>query len=161
MSDAIDRPSAVREGQGFDQERLDAWLRANVEGLSGDLVVEQFGRGYSNLTYLLRVGDREMVLRRPPPGVKIKSAHDMGRELKILSALSTVWPKAPKPIARCDDEGVIGTPFYLMQRVHGVILRAKTPKGLDLLPPRMRACSEALVDTLAEIHTVDWKAIGL
>jgi aminoglycoside phosphotransferase (APT) family kinase protein len=159
--DAIDRPSAVREGQGFDEKKLDAWLRANVVGLSGDLAVEQFGRGYSNLTYLVRVGDREMVLRRPPPGVKIKSAHDMGRELKILSALSTVWAKAPKPIARCDDETVIGTPFYLMERVHGVILRAKTPKGVDLSPPRMRALSEATIDTLAEIHTVDWKAIGL
>lgn len=161
MSDPIDRPSAVREGQGFDVESLKKWLVSRIEVPKGDLVVEQFGRGYSNLTYLLRIGDRELVLRRPPPGVRIKSAHDMGREFRILSALSTVWPKAPKPIARCDDESIVGTPFYLMERARGVILRAKTPPGLDLSADRMKRASEALVDTLAEIHTVDWRAIGL
>jgi len=157
----LDEPSKVREGQGFDEKSLEKWLKASVAGVGGELVVEQFGRGYSNLTYLLRIGGRELVLRRPPPGVKIKSAHDMGREHKILSALCEVWPKAPRPIARCDDASIIGTPFYLMERVRGVILRAKVPPTIDLSPEAMRASSEVLIDTLAEIHTVDWRAIGL
>ena len=113
------------------------------------------------MTYLLRVGDRQVVLRRGPPGVKIASAHGMGREHKILSRLSNVWPKVPKVIALCDDESVIGGAFYVMERVHGVILRAKLPEGIALPPERMKHLSEALIDTLAEIHTTDLAAAEL
>ena len=151
----------MREGQGIDVAKLDPYLRAHIEGLSGPLQVEQFGRGYSNLTYLLRAGSRELVLRRAPPGVKIKSAHDMGREFRILSRLAPVWPKAPRPILYCDDEAVAGTPFYVMERVRGVVLRAKIPAGLELGPERMKRLSEAAIDTLAEIHTLDYRAAGL
>src|SRR5437868_3895707 len=109
-TDFNDQPTPVREGQGFDVDALEKYLRGAL-GVSGPLVVEQFGRGFSNLTYLVRAGERELVLRRSPPGVKIKSAHDMGREFRILSRLADVWPKAPRPLAHCEDEAIIGTPF--------------------------------------------------
>jgi aminoglycoside phosphotransferase (APT) family kinase protein len=164
MSEFTDQPSAVREGQGIDAAALGDWLAKNLPEHAGDPVaIEQFGRGYSNLTYLVKTGARELVLRRAPPGVKIKSAHDMGREFRILSALARVpgWTKTPKPLAACEDESVLGSQFYVMERVRGVILRAKPPKGLVLSPDVMRRVSEATIDTLAEIHSLDWRAAGL
>jgi aminoglycoside phosphotransferase (APT) family kinase protein len=158
--DFTDQPTPVRAGQGFDVDALSGYL-GKALGVSGPLVVEQFGRGFSNLTYLLRAGDRELVLRRAPPGVKIKSAHDMGREFRILSRLADVWPKAPRPLAHCEDESIIGTAFYVMERVRGVILRQRLPKGLVLDEPTMRRVSTAMIDTLAEIHLLDYQAVGL
>lgn len=155
----LDRAETIRKGAELDLARLRGWLEQH--GIEGDLEVLQFPRGYSNLTYLLRAGEREIVLRRPPVGVKIASAHDMSREHRILSRLHHVWPKVPRPIAFTDDDSILGAPFYVMERVPGVILRAKTPSGLDLGPDRMRALSEALVDTLVEIHAVDLDAAGL
>jgi aminoglycoside phosphotransferase (APT) family kinase protein len=156
-----DQPSPVREGQAFDLVALAAYLKAHAPELQGEIALEQFGRGYSNLTYLLRVGERELVLRRAPPGVKIKSAHDMGREFKILSHLAPIWPKAPRPLLHCEDEAVIGSAFYVMERVRGVILRARVPAGLDLGEARIRRISEATIDTLAEIHALDLGRAGL
>ena len=172
-ADFSDQPTPVREGQRFDTERLEPWLRERVPRLAaGAPKVTQFGRGFSNLTYLLSFGSgddgthvhdhvTELVLRRAPPGVKIKSAHDMGREFRILSHLANVWKKTPRPLAACDDESLIGTPFYVMERVRGVILRARMPTGLALDADTMRRVSEAAVDPLAEIHTIDWRAAGL
>jgi aminoglycoside phosphotransferase (APT) family kinase protein len=156
-----DQPGAVREGQAFDVGALRRYLDDHAPDLRGAALLEQFGRGYSNLTYLLSVGDRELVLRRAPPGVNIKSAHDMGREFKILSHLAPVWPKAPRPLLYCDDPQVIGSTFYVMERVRGVILRAKVPEGLELGEARIRRISEATIDTLAEIHGIDFAAAGL
>ncbi len=161
MTDFSDQPSAVRDGQAFDVARLEPWLRANVPGVDGAVSVEQFGRGFSNLTYLIRAGGRELVLRRAPPGVKIKSAHDMGREYRILLGLAKVWQNSPKPLARCDDEALIGTPFYVMERVRGVILRKALPAGLSPDAVTMKRLSESLIDTLAEIHGTDLAAAGL
>jgi aminoglycoside phosphotransferase (APT) family kinase protein len=162
----IDQPTAVRAESSFDVGALAAWLRAREGGLDGTPELLQFGRGFSNLTYLVRFGSRELVVRRAPPGINIKSAHDMGREFRILSALSNppagdAWSKAPRPIAHCDDPSVIGTPFYVMERVRGVILRAKLPEGLVLDPPALKRISESTCDTLAEIHMLDWRAAGL
>ena len=84
---------------------------------------EQFPRGFSNLTYLLRIGERELVLRRPPFGAKIKSAHDMGREFAVLSGLVQVYSKVPRPLVHCADDSVIGAPFYVMTRLEGIVLR--------------------------------------
>lgn len=155
----LDRAEAVRDGAQLDVGRLAAWLAAR--GIAGDVEILQFPRGYSNFTYLLRAGERELVLRRGPPGVKIASAHDMGREHRILSALAKVWDKAPTPVAFCDDESVLGGPFYLMDRVEGVIFRAKVPSSMTLDEPTMKRLSEDLVDTLVEIHGVDLEGAGL
>ncbi len=157
----LDQPGPVRSGEELPVERLTAHLQEHL-ALDGPIAIQQFPSGHSNLTYLLRVGDRELVLRRPPFGAeKIKRGHDMGREHHILSGLSRVYLKAPKPLLFCDDASVIGAPFYVMERVQGVILRREPPPDLDLSPRRMRALSEAFIDNLVEIHSVDYQAAGL
>ena len=100
MSDAalIDQPTAVRPGEALDLPRLEAYLKERLPDLDGALSVEQFPGGFSNLTYLLRLGDRELVLRRPPFGANIKGGHDMGREYRVLSGLYPVYHKVPRPL---------------------------------------------------------------
>jgi aminoglycoside phosphotransferase (APT) family kinase protein len=156
-----DRSRPVRAGEELDLTRLEPYLRARVP-FEGPLTVEQFPSGHSNLTYLLKAGANEWVLRRPPFGTKVKTAHDMGREFRILSALGPVYPKVPRPLVYCEDEGVLGAPFYVMERVRGVILRGAQPKAAAALTPGIMArLSENLVDTLAELHAVDFAAAGL
>lgn len=160
-ADPVDRARAVRPGEELDIGRLDAALREKIPGLAGPITVEQFPSGHSNLTYLLHAGDRELVLRRPPFGARVKSGHDMGRECRILSRLVEVYPKVPRPLAYWDDPAVLGSPFYVMERVKGVVLRARPQEGLELSAGLMRRLSEAFVDNLAELHAVDLHASGL
>ena len=163
----LDSSRPVRPGEELDAAPLAAWLREHVPGLpEGPLAIEQFPGGHSNLTYLLRLGDaesgRELVLRRPPFGSKVKTAHDMGREYRVLSRLWAVYPKAPRALACCDDPAVLGAPFYVMERVCGVVLRhQKAPAGVDLSSEAMRRISLSAVDGLAELHAVDFEAAGL
>ncbi|RYG68361.1 phosphotransferase family protein [bacterium] len=161
MSDVADEAEIVQTGPELDAVKLTKYLEGKLEGVHGILVLEQFSKGYSNLTYLVRAGEREYVLRRPPHGVQIKSAHDMGREFKILSNLADVYEKVPRPLLYCGDESIIGAPFYVMERVRGVILRARIREGIELRPERMTRISEMVIDTLAEIHAIDYAAIGL
>jgi aminoglycoside phosphotransferase (APT) family kinase protein len=159
-----DAARPVRPGEELDAGRLAAWLDEHLSAppSSPDLAVEQFPGGHSNLTYLIRWGDRELVLRRPPVGSRVKTAHDMGREYRVLSRLGPLYPKAPRALAACDDPNVLGAPFYVMERVRGLILRhPKLPAGLDLPPASMRGLSEAVVDGLVELHAVDFRAAGL
>ncbi len=160
-AELIDQPQRTRLGEELDAVKLEAWLLQALPDLRGPLEISQFPKGYSNLTYLLRVGDRELVLRRPPFGAQIKTAHDMGREYRILSNLIAAYPKVPRPLAFCAEEAVLGAPFYLMERVKGIILRAMPPKGLELEPTLMRRISENFIHNLAEIHGVDYFAAGL
>ena len=160
-SEWIDRPGGVRAGEELDTVRLEAFLGERLPELEGPLEVEQFPRGFSNLTYLLRLGSHELVLRRPPIGADIKSAHDMGREHRILSHLSGVYAKAPRPLAYCDDPDVLGAPFYVMERVEGVILRPQMPAAMHPPPEPMAAIAGAFIETLAELHAVDFEAAGL
>ena len=157
----LDNPRPVRDGEQLDADILLAYLRGQMPGLDGTVELKQFPAGFSNLTYLLRVGEREFVLRRPPFGAKIKTAHDMGREFLILSRLYPVYGKVPRPLLYCDDESVIGAPFYLMERVSGIILRARLPEGLTLSPEMMRRLSESFIENLVEIHAIDYQAAGL
>jgi aminoglycoside phosphotransferase (APT) family kinase protein len=157
----IDQATTVRRGEELDLPSLEVYLAAKVPELRGPLVIEQFPRGYSNLTYLLRMGSRELVLRRPPFGANIQSAHDMGREYRVLSGLIRVYPKVPRPLLYCEDLDIIGAPFYVMERVQGMILRAQPPRGLALPPELMSKLSAALIDNLAVIHAVDYQAAGL
>ena len=156
QADLLDQPQKTRPGEELNAGKLEAYLRQALPELSGQLEIQQFPKGYSNLTYLLRMGERELVLRRPPFGAKIKTAHDMGREYRILSHLIAVYPKVPRPLACCDDETILGAPFYIMERVCGIILRAKPPEGLELIPALMRRISENFINNLAEIHSVDY-----
>jgi aminoglycoside phosphotransferase (APT) family kinase protein len=157
----IDQPQTPRAGEELDVGKLAAFLRERLSADSGPLEVAQFPRGYSNLTYLLRLGQREWVLRRPPIGARIKSAHDMGREFRILSRLQGFNVQVPTPLVYCEDESVLGAPFYVMDRVTGVILRDRPPRGLALTPELMRQLSEGFIDNLAAIHAVDCGAAGL
>ncbi len=157
----IDRSRSVRPGEELPLERLFAYLQTHLHELDGPLVVEQFPSGFSNLTYLLRAGDRELVLRRPPIGAKIKTAHDMGREYRILTHLQPVYKKVPRPLLYCEDEEVLGAPFYVMERVTGIILRAHAPRGLELSSEVMRGLSETFIESLAEIHNLDYEAAEL
>jgi len=160
-TDWIDRPRAIRAREELDTDKLEAYLKEYLADFNGPIAVEQFPSGYSNLTYMLRAGDRELVLRRPPFGANIKTAHDMGREYRILSHLIEVYPKVPRPLVYCEDMSVLGAPFYVMERVKGVILRANPPKGLDPSPELMRRLSESFIDNLVELHNVDYEAAGL
>jgi aminoglycoside phosphotransferase (APT) family kinase protein len=168
MSLAEDRSMPVRAGEEIDAAALDAWLRRNLppdwqEGAPGSLTageITQFTGGHSNLTYHLRWGDRELVLRRPPVGTAVRSAHDMGREYRVLSRLHSCWPKAPRALAACADPGVVGAPFYVMERVRGVVLRQPVlPPGADPAPAAARWLSEQVVDGLVELHALDLEAL--
>ncbi|HON38784.1 MAG: phosphotransferase family protein [Desulfomonilia bacterium] len=159
--DITDRATGIRQGEELDTDKVGEYLRGSLAGLSGEMVVEQFPSGFSNLTYLIRVGDTELVLRRPPFGTKAKSAHDMGREYRILSALKDVYPYCPRPLIYCGDESVMGCPFYVMERIKGIILRKDPPKGLEFSPSDMRTLCENLLDVHYRLHAIDYKAIGL
>src|ERR1700739_54735 len=121
-----DSTKAVRQGEELDLARLEPYLRSHFPDLGGDLVVKQFPSGHSNLTYSVALGEKEMVLRRPPFGSKVKSAHDMGREYNVLAKLHTAY-HTPRPLLYCTDDSVVGAPFYVMERVRGVILRRNLP----------------------------------
>lgn len=157
----LDQPRAIRAGEELNTNQLEAYLKAKLSELLGSLAIQQFPSGYSNLTYLLRFGERELVLRRPPFGAKIKTAHDMAREYRILTNLIQVYPKVPMPLLYCDDESIIGAPFYVMERVKGVILRAKPPAGINLSPELMRRLSGSCIDNLVAIHRIDYGEAGL
>jgi len=161
MKVSLDEPRPVRSGEELDKGRLETYLKDALPGLDGAVEVRQFPCGYSNLTYLVYVGDTELVLRRPPVGSKVKAAHDMRREYRVLSALHPVYPKAPRPLAYCDSDEVLGAPFYVMERIKGVVLRGKKPDGFACPPELARQCCNAFVENLAELHHVDYNTVGL
>jgi aminoglycoside phosphotransferase (APT) family kinase protein len=151
----------IRAGEELPVDRLSAFLQQHIPVADGTLTVEQFPHGHSNLTYLVRWGNREWVLRRPPFGNVVATAHDMSREFRILSRLNVVYPPAPRPELYCEDESVIGAPFYLMERRRGVILRKSLPGGITIDVELARQMSTALIDNLAALHAVDYRAAGL
>jgi aminoglycoside phosphotransferase (APT) family kinase protein len=161
MSDLLDQPSAIRPGEELNLATLEPYLRHHFPSEAGALEVRQFPAGHSNLTYSLRLGAKELVLRRPPFGSKVKSAHDMSREFRVLSKLHSVYPPAPEVVLYCEDDSVIGAPFYVMQPVHGIILRRKLPHGLDFSAEKARRLSESFLDNLVRLHRVDYAAAGL
>lgn len=153
--------SAIRSGEELPLDRLTDFLQKNLPNSSGAVNIGQFPHGHSNLTYLIKVGEEEFVLRRPPFGNQVATAHDMGREFRILSKLNAVYPPAPRPVLYCDDPTVIDGTFYLMERRHGLILRKKLPEGLQIEPDLARRMSESLIDNLARLHAIDYQAAGL
>jgi aminoglycoside phosphotransferase (APT) family kinase protein len=161
MNGLIDQTAAVRPGEELDLAKVRQYLRQALPDLQGELEVEQFPSGHSNLTYLLKVGNREMVLRRPPFGSKVKTAHDMNREFRIFTALHPIYPLVPRPLAFCEDESVLGAKFYLMERIQGVILRKEMPAGVEFSAQIATALCESFIKNLATIHGLDYKKAGL
>jgi aminoglycoside phosphotransferase (APT) family kinase protein len=160
MNDTIDRPIDVRPGEKLDVTGLEPYLKETLS-LEGEIEVLQYPSGFSNLTYLLRVGDTDVVLRRPPFGSKPKSGHDMKREHDVLEVLHDSFPYCPKPLLFCDDESIIGSPFYVMERIEGVIVRRDFPSGLSLSPEAVGTLFNHVVDVHVELHSVDYRAAGL
>ncbi|MEA3347767.1 MAG: phosphotransferase, partial [Pseudomonadota bacterium] len=112
-----DKAMAIRSGEEIDPVAIKTFLQENIDDLSGDIVITQFPSGYSNLTYLIGMSGRQMVLRRPPIGAKVKAGHDMGREYKVLKALHPVFPYCPKPLAFTEDTSIIQSPFFVMEKL--------------------------------------------
>jgi aminoglycoside phosphotransferase (APT) family kinase protein len=161
MSEVVDQAVGVRAGEELNQTALEPFLREKLGLNEGEFVLTQFPGGHSNLTYLAKIGDTEMVLRRPPFGSKVKSAHDMNREFTILSKLHPVYSPAPKPLVFCDDQDIIGCDFYVMERLKGMILRNARPDGYSPAPDTVTKTCIAMARNLADLHLVDWRAIGL
>lgn len=155
-----DQAGTVRAGEELDIARLARFLEEHL-GAPGFVSVDQFPSGHSNLTYLVRVGDKEFVLRRPPFGSKVRGAHDMAREYRVLSKLHAIYPLAPKAVFYCDDPSVLGASFYLMEPIRGMIIRRDTPPGAAFTPEAARRLSEAFVDNLARLHGLDYAGVGL
>ena len=167
MPDSSDT-KPVRESEQLDWGALTRYARAKLAAVLGDrfdaaapMTVEQFPGGHSNLTYLLRFGDQEFVMRRPPLGPVPLRAHDMAREYRILEAVHPVFSLAPQPFVLCEDASVIGSIFYLMERRHGLVVRSDEPPGLADRPAARRRLSRALLDALADLHAVDINVHGL
>lgn len=160
-SEFLDKTRDVRSGEELDADKLAAYLSKELPQFEGPLTIEQFPAGHSNLTYCINIGDDQFVLRRPPFGSKVKSAHDMGREYRVLSKLHAAYGPAPEPLVYCEDPDVMGAPFYLMRRIEGVILRKDLPSGLTISPELARSMSESFIDNLADLHALDYEKIGL
>jgi aminoglycoside phosphotransferase (APT) family kinase protein len=141
------------------RESLERFLDENGLG-SGRVEAERIGEGHSNITYELRRGDERYVLRRPPRGPLPPSAHDVLREARLVGAIESADVRTPRILATCDDEAVIGSPFYVMAFEEGVVITSEVPAHLDSPEQRRQICEE-LIDALAEMHAVDWRACGL
>jgi aminoglycoside phosphotransferase (APT) family kinase protein len=156
-----DQPAALRDEDAFDTKAVHEWLSSTVDGLDGPPDVRQYPGGASNLTYLLSYPDRELILRRPPAGHKAASAHDMRREYTVQKQLKPVYPYVPNVLALCTEPDVIGSDFYVMERIEGVILRGDLPEDITLSPEEASSLAYRVFDRLVELHEVDPEAAGL
>lgn len=168
MSDTEEVPeiAPIRPGEEFDLQRVGEFLRPRSDALGfdafpDDLTALQFPGGHANLTYLIQLGGREFVLRRPPFGPVGPGAHDMAREFKVLSRLWRTFDRAPRAFVFCDDEAVIGAPFFVMERRRGVVVRHAIPDEMRHHEEVERRISFALVDAIVDFHNVDYVAIDL
>ncbi len=159
----LDSTTEVRQGEELNTDALHDFLAKNISNVSSEepIAVSQFPGGHSNLTYLVEQGAWKAVLRRPPVGSKVKSAHDMGREYRVLSKLGPAYAQAPTPLAYCESDDVLGCPFYVMERIPGFILRKAFPSQLEPSSELLAAMCHSFAKALAGLHAVDYKSIGL
>ena len=160
--DVVDTPQEAAELELAPlvvREPLEAFLDEHGIG-EGRLEAERIGEGHSNLTFLIRRGGARVVLRRPPRPPLPPSAHDVLREARLLRALRGTPVRVPPVLASCDDESILGVPFYVMEEMHGTVVTSAVPEPLDN-PDERRGICEELVDRLVEVHAVDWRACGL
>jgi aminoglycoside phosphotransferase (APT) family kinase protein len=153
----------VRDEEQLDWARLRDYLRGKLPGAERPLEVKQFRGGHSNLTYLLRFDDQEWVVRRPPFGPLPVGGHDMAREFRVLSRLWQAFKPAPRAMLFCDDTSIIGAPFFIMERRNGIVIKNRQPLPPELPadPASLRRLSEGFIDAAADLHAVDYQAIGL
>ena len=153
--------AAVRRGEELNIDALTDYLSGKIEGAERGVVVEQFPNGHSNLTYLVRAGDRNYVLRRAPLGPVAPKAHDMAREYRILRAVHPHFPEAPEVYHLCEDPEVIGAVFFLMERRHGIVIRDELPPEVTAVPNYPKLVSEAVIDCMVRMHAIDISGQGL
>lgn len=157
----IDEAVSPRLGEELDLARVSNWVKNNCDSISQVDDILQFTGGMSNLTYLLQSPQKELVLRRGPTGNKAVGAHDMSREYRALSKLKPHYSYCPEALAFCEEENVIGDKFYVMERLHGIVLRRDLPEGFKITEKQATKLSEQLVDVQAKLHKVDPDAAGL
>ena len=152
----------VRKGEELNEEKLKPFLFENelIKNVNSELDVSQFSTGFSNLTYLLKIENKELVLRRPPKGA-IKRGHDMGREFKVLTGLNKGFEKAPKAYAYTEDEGIIGSSFYIMEKVEGIVLSTSEAMKRQIPPDDFPTIADRCLETLVELHSLDYESLGL
>lgn len=152
----------VRKGEELPEVALKEFLQQNklIHTASSELFVKQFTHGYSNLTYLLRIENKEFVLRKPPVGA-IKRGHDMSREYKVQSGVQKGFTKVPAMLAYTNDVNILGSEFYLMEKVAGIILNYKEATIRELTPDAYKTIASSWLDTFVELHQLDYKAVGL
>jgi aminoglycoside phosphotransferase (APT) family kinase protein len=158
-------------GPLVDPRSLERYLRSRRGGIAGEgggesheagsIEIERHMAGHSNETFNVRLDGDDWILRRPPRGAFLPTAHDVGREYRVLSALAGTSVRAPRAILMCEDPSVIGAPFYLMERVEGVVIRNTLPEALAVDVDSRSVIGEELVDALVELHAVDWRSVGL
>lgn len=151
----------ARAGEELDAGRLREHLSTHFRTSIRELSIEQFPFGSSNLTYLISMDGQEYVLRRPPFGNTIRTAHDMRREFKVLSKISNVYTPAPRPVHFCDDAAVIGSDFFLLERRRGLIIRGRSPEVLERSASLQTSVCESFIRNLADLHSIDIRANGL
>ena len=151
----------IRPGEEFDEAAVEAFLKERIPGLDGKMEALQFPGGHANLTYLVRFGNRELVVRRPPLGPVAPKSHDMAREYKVLSKLAGHYPQAPRAYAFCDDLSIMGSIFIVMERCRGIIIRSSIPPEIDKHPDGRRRASFALIGAMAAFHDLDYQKLGL
>lgn len=151
----------VRKGAELDWDRLDQHLKSVIPGLEGEVEVTQFAGGNSNLTYRLKYANNDLVVRRPPFGTKAKSAHSMIREYEIMNKLKPVYTSVPETLYYTDDESIIGSEFYVMRKVDGLLITDKLPPEWNFTPADTRRFCTCFWEKLIELHQVDYEAAGL
>lgn len=158
---AIDEPDDIRSGEELEQERVYEFFKKSFPNVRGELTIKQFPSGWSNLTYFIKIGEREFVLRTPPIGRKAKSAHDMSREYRVLKALKPHYRYCPEALFYTEDESIVGRPFFVMERLRGIITRKDLPEGLSFTQAQARDLSENFIRVFAELHAIDHQKVGL
>jgi len=157
----LDNSVPLKEGEQIDIEVLNKYLKESAPFIGNITHVSRFPGGFSNITYCLETEDKEYVLRMPPSGAHIQSAHDMGREFRVISLLSPHYHKVPKVFCYTENIHIIGAPFYIMERIKGMILRAGNAPKMQMDTAQMHSISVALVDNLVELHSIDLEKTGL
>lgn len=155
-------PQQVRKGEELNEDKLKSYMIENqlIDSTNSVLNVSQFSTGFSNLTYLLEIEGKELVLRRPPKGA-IKRGHDMGREFKVLTGLNKGFEKAPTAYSYTEDEEIIGSSFYIMEKIDGIVLSAKEAKKRNVSASEFPIIADKWLDTFVELHELDYEAVGL
>lgn len=151
----MDQAGAIRTGEELNWDNLEKYLRTNIPDLNGDFSVAQFHGGHANLTYLIKFGSREIILRRPPFGKLAPGSHSMKREHRVLSELYKYFPQAPRAYLVCDNHEIIGSDFIIMQRRNGIVIRKEMPEALSKFENVHKRVTTAMVKTMVALHSVD------